>query len=216
MNQSIFKSRVLLVATALAAAGVVSAQSTYTPATTSTATASPPLSTSSAPCNDMEGAALSECLKNNPASARPGTSASTGAPRPPMSGDTSANASASASKSTDSRSSAAAGGSKAMDNNKSVAAKASTSTDTSTSMSAGSSTAATHNAAAKPKAASASANPEVSSATPGNNARTQNKTAARSNPADTRFRAELRNCVQQSGDQRETCLDRAIESHQQS
>ena len=56
----------------------------------------------------------------------------------------------------------------------------------------------------------------VASATPRSTAGTQSQTAASSNPADNRFRAELRNCVQQSGDQRESCLDRAIENHQQS
>ncbi len=38
--------------------------------------------------------------------------------------------------------------------------------------------------------------------------------AAKANPADTAYRANLRNCVQQTGEQRETCLDQAIEKHE--
>jgi hypothetical protein len=34
-----------------------------------------------------------------------------------------------------------------------------------------------------------------------------------SNPRDNAYRAELRNCVQQTGDQRERCLDQAIANH---
>ena len=93
MNQSLFKPRALLLATALAAAGVVGAQSTYTPSATSTATTPPPASSvSSAPCIGKEGAALSECLKNSTASAGTSASASTSTPSTSMSGNTSTNA----------------------------------------------------------------------------------------------------------------------------
>ncbi len=34
-----------------------------------------------------------------------------------------------------------------------------------------------------------------------------------SSPRDNAYRAELRNCVQQTGDQRERCLDQAIANH---
>jgi hypothetical protein len=34
-----------------------------------------------------------------------------------------------------------------------------------------------------------------------------------SNPRDNAYRAELRNCVQQTGDQRERCLEQAIANH---
>jgi len=45
------------------------------------------------------------------------------------------------------------------------------------------------------------------------NSRTPNKNAAIANPADSAYREELRNCVQMQGDQRNSCLDRAIEHH---
>jgi len=45
------------------------------------------------------------------------------------------------------------------------------------------------------------------------NSRTPNKNAAMANPADSAYREELRNCVQMQGDQRNSCLDRAIEHH---
>jgi len=45
------------------------------------------------------------------------------------------------------------------------------------------------------------------------NSRTPNKNAAIANPADSAYREELRNCVQMQGDQRDSCLDRAIEHH---
>jgi len=55
---------------------------------------------------------------------------------------------------------------------------------------------------------------KVASATPRSNSRAQSQTGgAKLNPADTAYRAELRNCVQQSGVQRESCLDQAIENH---
>jgi len=45
------------------------------------------------------------------------------------------------------------------------------------------------------------------------NSRAPNKNAAMANPADSAYREELRNCVQMQGDQRNSCLDRAIEHH---
>jgi hypothetical protein len=63
MNQFSFKARVLLLASAFAAASLVNAQTTdSTPAATATAPAANS-STSYAPCSGMEGAALTECLK---------------------------------------------------------------------------------------------------------------------------------------------------------
>jgi len=62
--------------------------------------------------------------------------------------------------------------------------------------------------ASKSKPASATKT-HVASATP----RTQSKNAAMANPADTAYRAELRNCAQMQGGERDSCLDRAIEHH---
>jgi hypothetical protein len=71
--------------------------------------------------------------------------------------------------------------------------------------------------AAKQQAAGTGTNTDqtkVASATPRSNSRAQSQTGgAKLNPADTAYRAELRNCVQQSGAQRESCLDQAIENH---
>jgi hypothetical protein len=53
---------------------------------------------------------------------------------------------------------------------------------------------------------------KVASATPRGNSRAPARSTAKS--GDTPYRAELRNCVQQSADQRESCLDRAIENHE--
>ena len=63
--------------------------------------------------------------------------------------------------------------------------------------------------AAKSKPASTNKT-QVASAT---SSRTQGKDAASANPADTAYRAELRNCVQMQGGERDSCLDRAIEHH---
>jgi hypothetical protein len=52
---------------------------------------------------------------------------------------------------------------------------------------------------------------KVASATPRSNSRAQGRTA--SNPSDTAYRTELRNCVQKSGNDRESCLDQAIQNH---
>ena len=54
---------------------------------------------------------------------------------------------------------------------------------------------------------------KVASATPRSISRGQGRTAATSNPDDTAYRAELRNCVQKSGNERASCLDEAIENH---
>lgn len=64
------------------------------------------------------------------------------------------------------------------------------------------------------KSKSASTNQtHVASATPRTSSRTQSKNAATANPADTAYRAELRNCAQMQGGDRDSCLDRAIEHH---
>jgi hypothetical protein len=55
---------------------------------------------------------------------------------------------------------------------------------------------------------------KVASATPRSNSRAPARSTAKSTAGDTPYRAELRNCVQQSADQRESCLDRAIENHE--
>lgn len=158
MNQSSFRPRVLLLATALAAAGTVGGQTMgSTPATATDSNAS----------------------------------ATVGTPAP----------------STDSKASA-------------TAAPPMSSMDSSTSATAGSGAPpAQKSAAAKPDAAKAANaagastdNTQVASAT---HSRTQSKTPkAKASPADTAYRAELRNCVQQTGEQRESCLDQAIEKHE--
>lgn len=43
----------------------------------------------------------------------------------------------------------------------------------------------------------------------------RSKTVAKANPVDTQYRAELRNCVQMTGAERDSCLDRAIQNHPQ-
>jgi len=65
---------------------------------------------------------------------------------------------------------------------------------------------------AKQAGAASSDRTNVASGTARSTSRTQNRTAM-SSPRDNAYRAELRNCVQQSGDQRERCLDQAIANH---
>src|SRR5678815_1488924 len=72
MNQSLFKPRVLLVATALAA-GATGAQANDT-MPSATTTPETPSRMSYAPCANLQGVALSDCLKRNA-----GTSSASGA-----------------------------------------------------------------------------------------------------------------------------------------
>ena len=185
MNQSLFKPRALLLATALSAAGVVGAQSTYAPSAQHDGSL-PPASSISLPMQ-RHGRRRVERVPQEQSGARAPAGR---APRPADMQQIGAHGCAWA------------------------AARRMTAAHR---QCRGSSAEMSPKAAAKPKAASADSNPTpVASAAPRNTARTPNKTAANSNPAHNRFRAELRNCVQQSGDQRENCLDRAIENHQQS
>jgi hypothetical protein len=175
MKQSFFKPRILLLATALAA-GAASAAGTMdksaTDTTPSAATApEPPSRMSYAPCADLQGAALSDCLTKNA-----GTSTNN-AP-----------------------SSAAMAGSGKL--------------DSSTSATAPSSDATVLSAAGKAKTGSAKSSStsddstRVAAATP----RNASGRAVKPKGGDDKFRAELRSCVQMTGAERDSCLDRAIEN----
>jgi len=197
MKYSFFQPRMLLVATALAAGSVGAAGTTDT-TPSATTTPEPPSRMSYAPCANLQGAELSDCLKRNDG-ARAGTSSAAGADAHASTGastpDTAMNSNTSAGAST------------------SGSAPSSEATISSASGKGGTMS-PNHTTPPNVDKSASAANESKRGATAPRSE--PDKTAAMASPVDNKFRADLRSCARMSGADRNSCLDRAIENHPQS